>query len=118
MARAGQCMNASYLPKVARPPHDPRSRELCARLGWSSATLAGVTQNTGIVPDRGVIALTPLPGSGRTLAEPSGSFGGLTLPRNIAGLADGRLILLHHAVPRLLVFDPCACGFVPFPCIR
>jgi phage tail-like protein len=111
-------MNASYLPKVARPPHDPRSRELCARLGWSSATLAGVTQNTGIVPDRGVIALTPLPGSGRTLAEPSGSFGGLTLPRNIARLADGRLILLDHAVPRLLVFDPCACGFVPFPCIR
>jgi phage tail-like protein len=109
-------MNASFLPPVARPPHDPLRMALDARLGWRAGSLAGVSHDVAAGPD-GMLALQPVPGSGRTLAEASGAFGGLTLPRHAAWLPDGRILLFDAAGVRLRVFDPCACAFVPFACV-
>jgi phage tail-like protein len=105
-------MNAPFLPPVARPPHDPLRMALDARLGWR----AGVSHDVVAGAD-GMLALQPVPGSGRTLAEASGAFGGLTLPRHAAWLPDGRILLFDAAATRLRVFDPCTCAFVPYACV-
>jgi phage tail-like protein len=110
-------MNAPYLTPVARPPHDPQRMALDARLGWRGAVLPGMTHDVAAGAD-GMLALQPLAGTGRELAEPSGAFGGLALPRWLAWLPDGRLLLLDGAARRLRVFDPCVCAFVPFACLR
>ena len=82
-------MNAPYLPPVARPPHDPRTLTLDPRHGWHAAANPLLGQGTIIDPDTDGIALAPLAGTGRLLAEPSGSFGGLDLAEP-CGLAPRR----------------------------
>ncbi|MEF7616359.1 phage tail protein [Aquincola sp. MAHUQ-54] len=111
-------MNARYLPPVARAPHDPRTRVLDARLGWAPLALAGLTGGVAPSAEDGALALAALPGSGRLLAEPGGSFGGLVPPRHVAWLADGTLALLDAAHGRLLRLDRCGCRFAPWPCLE
>ena len=110
-------MNAAFLPAVARPPHDPLTLVLDARLGWRGADLPGVSGGVEIAPEDGALAMAALPGSGRLLGEASGSFAGLTLPRHAAWLPDGRLVLLDGAQGRLHVLDACACRLRPWPCL-
>ncbi len=62
--------------------------------------------------------MNPLPGTGRLLAEPSGSFAGLVWPDHVAPLPDGTLILLDRRNHRLLVLDRCECAFVDWPCLH
>ena len=61
------------------------------------------------------LSLMPLDGTGRSLVEPSGSFGGLRPPGNVAIGVDGAIYLLNRSEGRIKQFDPCACGFVPVP---
>jgi phage tail-like protein len=111
-------MNALYLPPVARPPHDPRTLTLDARLGWHAAPNPLLSEHTIIEPESQAVELSLLAGSGRLLSEPSGSFGGLTWPEHVAPLPDGSIVLLDRAAHRLLVLDRCACSFAEWPCLR
>lgn len=111
-------MNALYLPPVARPPHDPRTLTLDVRHGWHSAVNPLFIERTTLDPLSGGIELAPLAGTGRLLAEPSGSFGGLTWPDTVAPLPDGSIVLLDRAAHRLYALDRCACAFVEWPCLR
>lgn len=104
----------SFLPQVAWPPHDPLTLVLDDRLGWRGASVHDVE----VTPSCGTLTLSPLTGSGRNLAEPSGSFGGLVLPKHVARLPDCRYLFLNRNDHRLYVFDACCCELVPFPCVR
>lgn len=99
------------LPPAPRPPHDPTFLLLNSNAGWRNADLDGVTVATG------PLSLAVVPGSGRVLNEPSGSFGGLILSGNVALADDGTLWLLDAAQGRLKRFDPCCCEFVVVPCL-
>jgi phage tail-like protein len=109
---------APYLTPVARPPHDPRTITLDARLGWRAAKNPLLIDAVSVEPLSGGLQLDPVPGTGRVLSEPSGSFGGLTWPDHVAALPDGSLVLLDRRKQRLLVLDRCACAFVEWPCLR
>ena len=111
-------MNAPYLSPVARPPHDPRTITLDARLGWHRAPNPLLADGVGVEPSSGGLELAPLPGTGRVLSEPSGSFGGLVWPDHVAPLPDGSLLLFDCRGQRLLVLDRCTCAFVEWPCLR
>ncbi|MGR9072443.1 MAG: phage tail protein [Gammaproteobacteria bacterium] len=106
-------MTAAFLPKIHHPPHDPYSWVLDAGTGWRIGHAEGVEKS----PAAGRLSLSPLPGSGRRLDEPGGSFGGLTLPVNAAlnGCAD--LYLLDTVQQSIKRFDPCICRFGLLPCI-
>lgn len=99
------------LPPAPRPPHDPTFWLLNSRAGWHVADLDRVAVSAA------GLSLTVVPGSGRVLNEPSGSFGGLVLPGNVALADDRTLWLLDGAECRLKRFDPCTCAFVPVPCL-
>jgi phage tail-like protein len=104
---------AAFLPPILQPPHDPTSWLLNARVGWkAAATSAGVEQR----PADGALALAPRAGTGRSLAEPGGSFGGLRPPGNVALGPDGSIYLLDASALQLKRLDPCACAFVAVPC--
>ena len=110
-------MNAPFLPPVARPPHDPYRYRLDRRAGWRTETHAALTQYVDAAPDDGALALLPLPGTGRLLNDPSGSFGGLTWPDHVAPLGGTGLVLLDRARGMLRRFDPCDCRFKDWPCL-
>src|SRR5712692_7555433 len=76
------------LPQAPQPPHDPTFWLLNSEAGWHNAELQNDTLATG------ELALEVVPGSGRVLNEPSGSFGGLTVPGNVALSGDGSIWLL------------------------
>lgn len=102
------------LPPIPQPPYDPTSWRLNARIGWHESTLTdGVEQ----APPIGALALAPRPGSGRSLTEDSGSFGGLTPPMNVAIGPDGSIFLLDTKTMELKRFDPCDCEFKTVPCL-
>ena len=62
------------------------------------------------------MTLERAPGSLRWLTEPSGSFGGLRPPANVA--YDGDAIwLLDPDRAVILRFDPCDCEFEAVPCL-
>ena len=111
-------MSPPFLPPMARPPHDPLTLRLDGRLGWRGASLAGLTHDVERTPGSTSLTLAPIAGTGRSLSEPSGSFGGVVLPGNMTKLPDGRLLLLAPTSHRLLVFDSCTCRFQPYPCIK
>lgn len=94
------------------PPHDPTAWRLDARAGWRTASLDRVFEQ----PGARALTLAPAAGAARTLAEPSGSFGGLRPPANVAVGQDGSIYLLDRAASRLERFDPCACRFRVVPC--
>jgi phage tail-like protein len=97
---------------VTGPPDDPTFLLLDARVGWRQPQL----DQLEVVPGDGTLALVAIPGSGRSLTEPSGSFGGLTTPGNVALGPDGSIYLLDLAETVLKRFDPCECRFEPVPC--
>ncbi|MBI3637978.1 MAG: hypothetical protein HY216_17420, partial [Candidatus Rokubacteria bacterium] len=111
-------MNASpYLPRPPAPPHDPTSWRLGALSGWHRAKQVTPAQRRVIEPARsGTLTLARTPGTERRLTEPSGSFGGLRPPANVALGPDGSVYLLDTAALVLERFDPCACAFVTVPC--
>ena len=84
-------MNAqALLPPIAQPPHDPTSWLLNARVGWHAAKPMTVEET----PPSQALALALSPASRRVLTENSGSFGGLTVPANVALGPDGSIYLL------------------------
>lgn len=99
------------LPPAPQPPNDPTFRLLNGRVGWQAAEL----DNVAISSDH--LGLLVLPGSGRYLTEPSGSFGGLVLPGNAALTPDGSLYLLDAQAGQIKRFDPCDCQFNKLPCL-
>lgn len=101
-------MTVSTLPDLRQPPHDPLTLLLGGRLGWPLLA-------PGLPAADGSLRLPRFPGSLRRLTEPSGSFGGLRLPMNVAATDAGELWL--QARGRLLRFDPCGCEFVEVPCL-
>lgn len=105
------------LPPPPQPPHDPHSLLLNGRLGWQQIAPAPGDRPTVIDPDCCALVLPPTPAALRDFAEPSGSFGGLRPPSNVALGPDGSIYLLDRAGHRLKRFDPCACAFVEVPCI-
>lgn len=100
---------APYLPVIPRPPHDPTSLLLNQRLGWS------ILESNNVVAGD-VMQLARFPGSLRWLTEPSGSFGGLRTPANVAIDDRGGIWLLDAATLQLKRFDPCKCAFDIVPC--
>lgn len=104
---------AAFLPPPMRPPHDP----LWMRLGGSSCWPDAVaSSDVEVEPGGCALRLSPHPGAERLLAEPSGSFGGLVPPANIALDDAGSVWLLGKKLGLLRHFDPCACAFVTVPC--
>lgn len=99
------------MPPVPRPPDDPTFWLLNGRVGWNAAELDGVA----ISDDH--LGLLILPGSGRLLTEPSGSFGGLVLPGNAALAPDGSIYLVDAQAGQVRRFDPCDCRFNTLPCL-
>jgi phage tail-like protein len=99
----------TLLPPILRPPHDPTSLLCDARLGW------WVLDSDHVAVDRGSLTLERAPGSLRWFTEPSGSFGGLRAPANVA-LCDDAIWLLDPSGPALKRFDPCECRFDEVPC--
>jgi phage tail-like protein len=104
---------AALLAPPPRPPHDPLWIELGRSYGWRIAP--GVTAVETALGDH-ALTLRPLPGTGRQLTEPSGSFGGLVLPLHVAIDDECRIWLLDRTGGRLLRFDPCDCAFRAMPC--
>lgn len=104
---------AQVMPPVPAPPHDPTFWLLGADTGWRAAALDRVE----IAPADGSLALAPLPGSGRSVTETSGSFGGVALPTNVAIDPDATLFLLDQQTATLKRFDRCTCEFQPVPCV-
>jgi phage tail-like protein len=102
-------MTGTLLPPIPRPPHDPTSLLCDARLGWP------ILDTHRVAVDGGAVTLERAPGSLRWLIEPSGSFGGLRAPANVAVCADA-IWLLDADAPALKRFDPCECGFDEVPC--
>ncbi len=99
------------LPPIPQPPHDPTWWLLNARVGWRAADSEQVE-----VPAEGALALSPRPETLRSLTEPSGSFGGLIAPTNIALGPGGSLFLLDRKTLHLKRFDPCECLFKLVAC--
>jgi phage tail-like protein len=98
-------------PHVPGPPHDPTFWLLDARAGWHDAILDNVEVSFA---DQ-FLTLAQVPGSGRSLSEASGAFGGLTLPSNVARGPDGSTFLLDQQTAVLKRFDPCECKFEIVP---
>lgn len=100
------------LPYLPGPPFEPASLLLDGRTGWRA-----VFEQVEPDPGDGALALAPAPGRRRTLAEPSGSFGGLVPPGGVAVGPGGDVYLLDTGALVLKRFDPCLCRFDPVPCL-
>ena len=104
---------AAFLAPPARPPHDPLWMRLGGAGGWPTPALASSVE---VEPCSGALALTPVAAAFRSLAEPSGSLGGLVLPKWTARDCEVVLWLLSQTTGELLRFDDCTCAFVTVPC--
>jgi len=102
-------MTLGQLPPIPRPPHDPTSLLLNWRVGWRAAELRQLSAERSLI-------MAPAPDTQRSLTEPSGSFGGLRPPGNVALGPDGGIYLLDAENAQLKLFDPCECRFVSVPC--
>jgi phage tail-like protein len=98
-------------PVVPQPPNDPTWWLLNGRVGWHAAELDDVV----ITGDK--LGLLIVPGSGRLMNEPSGSFGGLVPPKNVAMAADQSLYMLDSHAGVLKRLDACDCQFQNVPCL-
>jgi phage tail-like protein len=95
------------------PPNDPTWMLLDGRDGWP---IAAASTNVAVSPLDCALVLQGLPGGPAALADPSGRFGGLVPPPNVALAEDGTVWLLDRSRGRLRRFDDCACAFVDVPC--
>src|SRR5262245_44872518 len=98
-------ISQELLPPIQKPPHDPRSLLLDSRAGWMAAPIPVGLDPVGKDGLCGHLTLKAVPGSGRSVAEPSGSFGGITVPANVALGPDGSIYLLDAASLELNRFD-------------
>ena len=105
------------LPAPPQPPHDPYSLLLNGRLGFRQIASAPGELPVVIDPECCALVLPPAAAAARSLAEPSGSLGGLRPPSNVALGADGGIYLLDRENHSLKSFDRCTCAFVSVPCI-
>lgn len=114
-------MNASLAPSrllpLPAPPHDPYSTMLSGRIGSEPAIGWRVHRLENIDLKLGAMLLAPAPAMARWMGEPTGSFGGLRPPANVAVSARGDVLLLDQATGEIKRFDPCACAFVTMPCV-
>lgn len=99
-------MTTPMLAPVRRPPHDPLSLLLDVRTGWPVLDAASVSVGEDVT-----LARDPATLSWPT--DPTGSFGGLRLPDNVAVGEDGTLWLLDRRTGWLMRFEACDCAFVP-----
>lgn len=95
------------------PPDDPTWMILDGRDSWPMAS--GWTDLV-VSPLDCALVLKSLPGGPSALADPSGRFGGLVPPPNVALASDGVVWLLDLARGKLRRFDDCTCAFVDVPC--
>jgi phage tail-like protein len=95
------------------PPDDPTWMILNGRKGWPTAPGGN---DVAVSPLDCALVLASAPGGPGALADPSGRFGGLTPPPNVALSGDGTPWLLDLQRGRLRRFDDCACAFVTVPC--
>lgn len=104
---------APFRNKPPGPPNDPTWMLLDGQDGWPIAP-----QSTGVVisPLDCALVLQSLPGGACALADPSGRFGGLVPPPNVALAPDETVWLLDKTSGKLRRFDDCACAFVDVPC--
>jgi phage tail-like protein len=94
-------------------PDDPTWMILRGRDGWP---MAAPWSDVVVSPLDCALVLPSLPGGPCALADPSGRFGGLVLPPNVAVAPDGTVWLLDIARGKLRRFDDCTCAFVDVPC--
>jgi len=85
-----------FLPPIPQPPHDPTSWLLNGRVGWRDANLKQLEQT----PCHS-LTLARHPDSIPLLAEARGSFGGVTVPANVALGPDGSIYLLDSEALQL-----------------
>jgi phage tail-like protein len=94
-------------------PDDPTWMLLRGRDGWPTAA---PSSDIAVSPLDCALVLRSLPGGPSTLADPSGRFGGLAPPPNVALAPDGTVWLLDLTRGKLRRFDDCACAFIDTPC--
>jgi phage tail-like protein len=94
-------------------PDDPTYMILKGREGWP---IAAPYTDLVVSPLDCALVLKSLPGGPCALADPSGRFGGLIPPPNVALGSDGVVWLLDLVRGKLRRFDDCACAFVEVPC--
>jgi phage tail-like protein len=109
--------SAALLPRIPAPPHDPKWWLLNGKVGWRPASPASEAMlNVEITADNGTLVLAAVSGGARSTTEPSGSFGGIVPPGNVALGPDQSVYLLNDVSCSLYRFDPCTCSFVRVPC--
>jgi phage tail-like protein len=106
--------NSSLLPRIPEPPHDPTSLRLHGVSGWPA--IESGFKNIQIGHPDGRLMLAFHPEVQRSLTEPSGSFGGLRPPFNVALGPGEEVYLLDRESAMLKLFDPCVCTFAALPC--
>ena len=107
----------SPLPPIPAPPHDPRSLLLAGWVGPDPRAGFRVRDldHVSISPVSGALVLGPSLAVERRMTEPSGSFGGLRLPRNVAQATAGDLYLLDPHTAQLKRLAIGQRGFVTVP---
>jgi hypothetical protein len=102
---------APYRNAPPGPPNDPTWMLLEGSAGWPIAAASTVA----VSPVDCALVLAYAPNGAESLADPSGRFGGLVPPPNVALAPDGVVWLLNTKTGRLRRFDDCACAFVDIP---
>ncbi|HEY4943564.1 MAG TPA: phage tail protein [Rhizomicrobium sp.] len=99
-------------------PFDPAALVLYARAGHDAddGFAVGTGDHIDIADGQPALVLAQTPGTRRQLTEPSGSFGGLKTPTNVAIDTDGNIFLTDRGNGLVKYFDPCDCAFKPLPC--
>lgn len=109
----------SRLLPIPAPPHDPYSVMLAGHIGalpevgWRVHRLSGLDIHLATR----ALVLSPAPAAARWLSEPSGSFGGLRPPSNVAVTSHGDVLILDPATGEIRRFDACLCRFVAVRCV-
>jgi len=111
---AGNPIPFWQLAPLPQPPNDPTWWLLDGRVGWRKGTL----NQTSLTRCGACLSLDFLPATGRSLAEPTGSLGGLVPPANVALSADGGVYLFDQADGLLKRFDPCKCQLRTVGCFQ
>src|SRR5271155_4478360 len=89
------------------PPNDPTWMLLEGRQGWP---VAPASNGIATLPLDRALVLQNAPGGAASLADPSGRFGGLVPPPNVALAPDHTVWLLNRTNGKLRRFDDCACA--------
>jgi phage tail-like protein len=104
---------AAYLRSPPAPPNDPTWLLLDGTYGWR---IAPASNGIEVSPSDCALILKPIVGSGRSLTETNGSFGGLVPPSHVTVDVDGAVWLLDRPHGALQRFDVCSCKFLTLPC--